>query len=94
MQDVKDDYFFLSKRLRGRIIGDFRNVTLIMSVVQLSYLLAGRNSWSHEESCTIKEILVDPGRHSFVPFPDALVPAGLNLIPCRTCFDVLREDAN
>jgi len=39
----------------GRIIGDFRNVTLIMSVVQLSYLLAGRNSWSHEESCTIKK---------------------------------------
>jgi len=71
--------------------GDFRNVTLIMSGVQLSYLLADRNSWSHEESCTIKKILVDPGRRPF-PFPDALVST--DFISCRTCFDVLREDAN
>lgn len=79
---------YREKRLRGRIIGDFRNVMLIMSVVQLSYLPANHNSRSHEKSCAIKKILVDPGKRSFVLFPDALVTARFNLMPCRTRFEV------
>lgn len=56
MQDVKAiTSSYRAKRLRGRIVGDFRNVMFIMSVVQLSYLPTNRNSRFYEESYAIKK---------------------------------------
>ena len=70
------------------IIGDVHNVTLIMSVVQSSYLLTNHNSRFHGIAIK-KNSRRFYRRHPFVL--NVLVTARFNLVSCRTRFNILRE---